>query len=32
MKQTMYMTIYIHEPKKIKKKLFFEILSISYED
>ena len=27
-----YMTIYIHVPKTMKKKLSFEIQSISYED
>jgi hypothetical protein len=32
MKQTMYITIYIHVPKKMKKKLSVEIQSISYED
>ena len=32
MKQTMYMTIYTHVPKNMKKKLYFEIQSISYED
>jgi hypothetical protein len=32
MKQTMYMTIYTHVPKKMKKKLSFEIQSISYEN
>jgi hypothetical protein len=30
--QVMYMTVYIHVSKKMKKKLYFEILSISYED
>jgi hypothetical protein len=28
----MYMTIYTHAPKKMKKKLSLEIQSISYED
>ena len=28
----MYMTIYTHVPKKMKKKLSLEIQSISYED
>jgi hypothetical protein len=32
MKQTMYMTIYTHADKKMKKKLSREIQSISYED
>jgi hypothetical protein len=32
MKQTMYMTIYTHAPKKKKKKLSLEIQNISYED
>jgi hypothetical protein len=32
MKLTMYMTIYSHAPKKMKKKLSLEILNISYED
>jgi hypothetical protein len=32
MKQTMYMTIYTHAPKKMKKKLSLEIQNISYED
>ena len=32
MKQTMYMTIYTHVPKKMKKKLSLEIQNISYED
>jgi hypothetical protein len=32
MKQTMYMSIYTHVPKKMKKKLSLEIQSISYED
>jgi hypothetical protein len=32
MKQTMYMTIYTHVPKKMKKKLSLEIQSIPYED
>jgi hypothetical protein len=32
MKKIMYMTIYTHVPKKMKKKLYFEIQSISYED
>jgi hypothetical protein len=32
MKLTMYMTIYTHAPKKMKKKLYLEIQNISYED
>jgi hypothetical protein len=32
MNQTMYMTIYTHAPKKMKKKLSLEIQNISYED
>jgi hypothetical protein len=32
MKQTMYMTIYTHVPKEMKKKLSLEIHNISYED
>jgi hypothetical protein len=32
MKQTMYMTIYTHVTKKMKKKLSLDIQSIAYED
>jgi hypothetical protein len=32
MKQIIYMTIYTHAPKKMKKKLSLEMQNISYED